>query len=38
MGKKTQEKADEAKKTNTPNETEMTPEEKAAAEAKFLEG
>ena len=37
MGKKTQEKADEAKKTNTPNETEMTPEEKAAAEAKFLE-
>ena len=37
MGKKTQEKADEAKKTNTPNETEMTLEEKAAAEAKFLE-
>ena len=37
MGKKTQEKADEAKKTNTPNETEMTPEEKAAAEAKCLE-
>ena len=37
MGKKTQEKADEAKKTNTPNETEMTPEETAAAEAKFLE-
>ena len=37
MGKKTQEKADEAKKTNTPNETEMTLEEKAAAEAKILE-
>ena len=37
MGKKTQEKADEAKKTNNQNESELTPEERAAAEAKFLE-
>ncbi len=35
MGKKTQEKAEEGKKT-TPV-SEMTPEERAAAEAKFLE-
>ena len=35
MGKKTQEKAEEGKKT-TPG-SEMTPEERAAAEAKFLE-
>ena len=37
MGKKTQEKADETKKTTNQNEAEMTPEERAAAEAKFLE-
>ena len=36
MGKKTQEKVEEGKKTNTPQ-AEMTPEERAAAEAKFLE-
>ena len=35
MGKKTQEKAEEGKKT--PPVSEMTPEERAAAEAKFLE-
>ena len=34
MGKKTQEKAEEGKKTTV---SEMTPEERAAAEAKFLE-
>ena len=34
MGKKTQEKAEEGKKTPV---SEMTPEERAAAEAKFLE-
>ena len=34
MGKKTQEKAEEGKKTTA---SEMTPEERAAAEAKFLE-
>ena len=34
MGKKTQEKAEEGKKTP---DSEMTPEERAAAEAKFLE-
>ena len=32
MGKKTQEKADETKKTTNQNEAEMTPEERAAAE------
>ena len=37
MGKKTQDKADETKKTTNQNEAEMTPEERAAAEAKFLE-
>ena len=34
MGKKTQEKAEEGKKTTA---SEMTPEERAAEEAKFLE-